>query len=254
MQFELRVDEARFGYAVDSVVDFSYTLFSDQLNAYGCEPAAMKQLLDLELGDAVSCGEWSLVPHAHTTHLETKAHISSQSSSISKSNINIKCLTDIYILRSVAFLSTDETYEGRQSTSDKVVTAAAFQKQWLEAAWQHEVKAAIIIVDPPLVDLDTTKIDVSRSNPPYFTKEAIQWLRLRYEVLLTNLPSIDREEDGGTTPNHQMFFQNEDNLIVEFLKPAHIEKAEAYLLELQHISVDSDAVPVRPLLYPLARI
>ena len=47
----------------------------------------------------------------------------------------------------------------------------------------------------------------SGTNPPYLTREAIDLLsRGPYQHLITDLPSLDREDDGGGVPNHRAWW------------------------------------------------
>lgn len=51
---------------------------------------------------------------------------------------------------------------------------------------------------------------------PYLTNEAVQYLvECDFSILILNLPSMDRERDGGATSNHKLFFENPNRLIIE---------------------------------------
>jgi kynurenine formamidase len=53
-------------------------------------------------------------------------------------------------------------------------------------------------------------------NWPYLTNEAMKFIKEKgFRIIALNLPSLDREIDGGRTSNHKIFFQNENNLIIE---------------------------------------
>ena len=74
--------------------------------------------------------------------------------------------------------------------------------------------------------------------------------------LLHDLPSVDREEDGGVLAAHHAFwdFPNTidlDRTITEMLHvPSTVGDGE-YLLELQLPHFMNDAAPSRPVLYAL---
>ena len=55
---------------------------------------------------------------------------------------------------------------------------------------------------------------------PFLTNEAIELLvdTLGFDVIVLNIPSMDREVDGGVTPNHEIVFSNPNNLIIETAK------------------------------------
>jgi arylformamidase len=74
--------------------------------------------------------------------------------------------------------------------------------------------------------------------------------------LLTDLPSVDREQDGGRLLAHRAFWNYPaqprlEATISELLRiPPTLPDGE-YLLELQVLDLDSDASPSIPTLYAL---
>jgi hypothetical protein len=81
------------------------------------------------------------------------------------------------------------------------------------------------------------------------------------EHLVVNLPSIDRAHDEGRLTAHRVFFGLQPGAtskatrpqatVTEFAQiPAEVPDG-AYLLEIQVPAIAGDAVPSRPLLYPL---
>lgn len=99
---------------------------------------------------------------------------------------------------------------------------------------------------------------------PFLSREAASELVSRsISHLVLDLPSADRTEDAGQLSAHRIFFgltsgssrledvQRRDCTITEL---AWIDDALVdgwYLLSLQSPAIDGDAVPSRPLLYPL---
>ena len=74
--------------------------------------------------------------------------------------------------------------------------------------------------------------------------------------LLLDLPSVDREEDGGQLLNHHQFWQypneiRKDATITELIFVPDEVKDGEYLLNLQVTSLVMDASPSKPVLYEL---
>jgi arylformamidase len=104
---------------------------------------------------------------------------------------------------------------------------------------------------------DDAARDWSGSNPPYLQSTACAWLRsIGVKHLLLDLPSVDREEDGGVLAAHHAFWDYPNTVdlertITELLHiPAEVRDGE-YLLELQLPHLMNDAAPSRPVLYAL---
>jgi len=97
--------------------------------------------------------------------------------------------------------------------------------------------------------------DWSGSNPCYLQSSACAWLRsIGVKHLLLDLPSVDREEDGGVLAAHHAFWDHPatvdlERTITELIQvPAEVRDGE-FLLELQLPHFMNDAAPSRPVLY-----
>ena len=65
---------------------------------------------------------------------------------------------------------------------------------------------ALIIRTTPNT-LDKKKQVYSGTNPCYFSKEAMDYIvKMNIEHLLVDIPSLDREEDGGKLEAHNTFW------------------------------------------------
>ena len=99
---------------------------------------------------------------------------------------------------------------------------------------------------------------------PYLSREAAEFLVARgIEHLVVDLPSIDRAHDEGRLTAHRVFFglpreattstlaTRAHTTVTEFAYiPADVPDGP-YLLEIQVPAISGDAVPSRPLLYPI---
>jgi hypothetical protein len=106
--------------------------------------------------------------------------------------------------------------------------------------------------------------DYAAQPAAYFAPEAIRWLvALGIEHLVTDLPSLDRADDGGKLAAHRVFWGMPPaaTSVAESTR-AHATVTELafipdalvdglYLLNLQVAPFVADAAPSRPVLYPL---
>ena len=115
---------------------------------------------------------------------------------------------------------------------------------------------ALVIRTLPTDEGRGTK-DWSGSNPCYLQSTACAWLRsIGVKHLLLDLPSVDREEDGGVLAAHHAFWDFPHTLDLErtitemLFVPSTVRDGE-FLLELQLPHFMNDAAPSRPVLYAL---
>jgi len=105
----------------------------------------------------------------------------------------------------------------------------------------------------------------SGTNPPYLTPALVQFaLALGVEHLLVDLPSVDKEQDGGSLLSHRAFWglppRGEGDpagppycprTITEMVFVDEAIADGPFLLNLQVAPIELDAAPSRPVLYPL---
>jgi hypothetical protein len=113
---------------------------------------------------------------------------------------------------------------------------------------------AVIVRTLPNDSLKLTK-NYSGKNPAYFHHEVASFLAGRgVKHVLADLPSMDREEDGGKLLFHKMFWQFPDNIrsdatITELIYVPNEIADGSYLLNLQIASFELDASPSKPILF-----
>jgi kynurenine formamidase len=188
-------------------------------------------------GGPCNCDRIELIAHAHCTHTECLGHLTSEPIRIAD------CLT-----RSLfrAYLVSIEPL--RLRNGDAVITAEQLQQRLPQPVPEALILRALR-GDMPR--------DFSGTNPPYLTPGAAELLaHLGVQHLLTDLPSVDREQDGGRLLAHRAFWNYPaqprlEATISELLRiPPTLPDGE-YLLELQVLDLDSDASPSIPTLYAL---
>jgi arylformamidase len=182
-------------------------------------------------------------PHGNGTHTECYGHLDPE-----QQNVN-DCLEETWHLARLVTL-----YPRVAENGDRVV-----YRDQLEALWGTHGElspTAFVLRTMPNDDLKRTA-RYSGGNPPYLHHEAAAFLVEKgVEHLLLDLPSLDREEDGGELLAHRAFWQYPQNIrkkctITELIFVKNEIKDDFYLLQLQVAPFALDASPSRPLLYPL---
>ncbi len=181
-------------------------------------------------------------PHGNGTHTECVGHLTPELHSIRKALQNFH-----FPARLIS------VFPQKLDNGDRVLT-----RQSLEVAFAEADTPALVIRTLPNTDLKR-RMHYSDTNPPYLQAEAIDWLVAQgVEHLLIDLPSVDREEDGGKLAAHRAFWQYPDNArknatITELIFVPDGIKDGLYLLNLQVASFELDASPSKPILYCLER-
>ena len=188
-------------------------------------------------------------PHGHGTHTECLGHITREFYSINQS------LKQFFFTAELISI-TPENVNG-----DWVITKELIQKAWDCRDSLAMTKALIIRTLPNLESKKST--NYSHTNPPYVSEEAAVFIRENgIQHLLIDLPSVDREEDGGKLVAHKAFWnvKNIDVLnddarlnctITEMIFVEDTIQDGSYMLNLQIASFENDAAPSKPILYKI---
>lgn len=211
-------------------------------------------------GASCNCSTITLTPHCNGTHTECVGHLTREAVD-ALSVIPAGLLPSLVLsIEPVDAKNTKEGTEPAPRPGDRLITAQSLERGWLlhgqtdsNSGGVFEARALIVRTLESVADA-----------PPYLSGEAVQWLVERgIEHLVVGLPSIDRAEDEGHLTAHRIFFglPRKSNALSEAQRPqctitelAQIPNDLAdgwYLLELQAPALSGDAVPSRPLLYPL---
>jgi len=179
-------------------------------------------------------------PHGNGTHTECVGHLTPELHTVNEALQNFH-----FPARLVS------VFPQKLDNGDRVIT-----RHLLEMAFATIDTPAIIIRTLPNTDLKK-RMHYSGTNPPYLQAEAVAWLVDNgVEHLLVDLPSVDREEDGGRLAAHRTFWRYPDNIrknatITELIYVPDGIKDDLYLLNLQVSSFELDASPSKPVLYQL---
>ena len=190
-------------------------------------------------GAAVNANDVIFNPHAHATHTECIGHITEDFYSI---NNQLKTFYFTAELISIAPGKIGDDY--------------VISKKQIQNLLGDKTPEALVIRTLPN-DSDKCHKDYSATNPPFLMEDAVIFLReIGVKHLLVDIPSVDKEEDGGKLLAHKAFWDLNgtprlDATITEFIFVSNRIKDGSYLLNLQTAAFENDASPSRPVLYEL---
>ncbi|WP_422858825.1 cyclase family protein [Flagellimonas sp. S174] len=236
-------------YQIDlaNPIDISIPLVGgkDNVNAWYLEPPVIEPVkTEGFIGKVAEGGNvnFNMVyfnPHSHVTHTECSGHITKEVYSVNQQ------------LNKYFFFAKLITVAPEKRGDDFVIS----EKQ-LEYALSHGKTEALAIRTIPNMTSKKAK-DYSDTNPPYFSEKAIRFL-VNHGVkhLLVDLPSVDKERDGGQLASHKAFWnigtkERSDATITELIYVPNTVKDGMYALNLQVAPFENDAAPSRPVLYKI---
>lgn len=190
-------------------------------------------------GAAVNFNTIRFNPHAHGTHTECLGHITEKVHSVQRS------------LKQYFFIATVISVAPELKKGDMVIS----RKQLSGILKGISSTALIIRTLPNTVSKKTQKH--TDTNWPYLEEGAARFIReIGVDHLLIDLPSVDKEKDGGKLKAHKAFwnYPEEPRLkatITEFIYVSNKIKDGTYLLNLQTAPFVNDATPSRPVLYKI---
>ena len=210
-------------------------------NPVSIEPVRMGDWVgDVKQGGSVNFRNIMFNPHGNGTHTECVGHISKEDYSINQT------LKKFFFIAEVITVLPDEVPNG-----DKIIT-----KQHLLNCLGDKRPEAIII---RTLDNHVSKINrqYSNTNPAYLHFEAAELINeLGIDHLLIDLPSVDKEVDGGKLLAHHAFWQYPNNTklqrtITEMIYVPNNIYDGTFLLNIQIASFENDASPSKPILYQM---
>lgn len=194
-------------------------------------------------GGSVNFRDIYFNPHGHGTHTECLGHITEEVHSVNRH------LEQAFFKALLVTIEPEITWNEQDKTDDRVITRSQLEK----ALGGAQAEALVIRTAPN--DTDKKHRNYSASNPPYIEASATSVLEacgIRH--LLVDLPSVDREEDGGELAFHHAFWGVPDNpqfgkTITELIFADDSIPDGHYILNLQTAPFENDATPSRPVLF-----
>lgn len=196
-------------------------------------------------GGSVNFRNIAFNPHGNGTHTECLGHITPEVYSVNQ------VVKRFFSIAKVISIEPEKGWNDADfcSENDMILSLEAIKK-----ATKGILHESIIIRTLPNTK-DKLHQNWSDSNWPQLDKNAAAWFADNdVKNLLIDLPSVDREMDGGKLLSHHAFWKvptkpRLDASITELIYvPNEIEDG-VYLLELQFAPFENDASPSRPVLY-----
>ncbi len=224
---------------------------ADGPNCFWAEPVQAETIVvgsfvgSVAQGGSTNYQRLHLTPHGNGTHTECYGHISPDPAATLD-----QCLQRFMFAAQLVSVAPQE-----QENGDFIVLAADVIAQLTP---NQLPEALILRTLPNLGDKRTRRY--SGTNPPYLEAALAKFLADEgVEHLLLDLPSVDREEDGGALLAHHAFWQYPANIrkqatITEMIfVPNHLPDG-LYLLHHQITNLVLDASPSHPVLYALTPV
>ena len=223
------------------------------------------RVADTARGGPFNASELTINPHGNGTHTESAAHLVGGAPPVADAAPLglVPCV--VLSIEPVLLEYSGENYGGRSEPDDRVLTAAALEAATAWAEAPNAFFEAIVIRTLPNQPGKLTR-NYTGTNPPYPTAEAMAWLIDRgVDHLLLDCPSLDREDDGGTLPNHRAFWslaaaadqrrppEETRRTVTEMIYVPDALRDGPYVLDLQVPDFALDASPSRPILFEVSR-
>lgn len=191
-------------------------------------------------GGSVNYQEITMTPHGNCTHTETYGHISAQKdATIENLHKQFHCIAQLITVEPISNKNGDLVI-GLSSLKNKI---------------EDEIEAIIIRTLP---NNESKKLNqYSGTNPPYLHHELSDLFKnKKIKNLLIDLPSIDKEVDGGALLAHKTFWGlpnavRTECTVTELIFVDNQITDGMYLLNLQTLNIAIDASPSRPVIYKL---
>ena len=232
-------------------IDLAHDLHdgAGQLRAWWVDPVRMEPVqaggrtYAVRSGAPVNFRTLTFNPHGHGTHTESVGHITPEVHPVGNMLARYFFMARVVTVR-------PEIRHVADGGEDALITL----EQLRQVVAEQRPEALVIRTQPVH---GSHPFDWSGTNPPYLQSAACAWLRtIGVKHLLLDLPSVDREEDGGELAGHHAFWDlparlDLERTITELVHiPPHVVDGP-YLLELQLPRIMNDAAPSRPVLYAL---
>jgi arylformamidase len=251
------------GVSLARVVEFQ----GAQLRCFGAPAATSKALHTADFtgrvdrGGSCNCSVLTITPHANGTHTECVGHLTAQPVDVYRVIPQRLLIAAVLTTEPELAADSEESSSPKPKASDLLITRGALERAWpAPAIARLSGRSAVIRTLPNPRD----KFVEDSEAAPFLTREAASWLVARgIEHLVLDVPSADRSSDGGALTAHRIFFglppgstlledaQRRDCTITELAHIADTVVDGWYFLSLQTPAIAGDAIPSRPVLYPL---
>jgi arylformamidase len=240
----------------DKPIDISIPMHDgpDAVLAWYGEPIKLEPVMterfigDVSKGGAVNFRNLFMNPHVNGTHTECLGHISKEFVSINK------CLKTFHFEGALVSVNPQDENNSDGKT-DRIITKEILEQSVSKLTLSEDLNVLIVRTLPNTED--KLSFNYSNTNPTFFTKAAIEYVNeLGIEHLMVDLPSIDREEDGGLLIGHHTFWNYPENpqfhkTITELIYVPESADDGRYLVNIQITALENDASPSKVTLYEI---
>jgi kynurenine formamidase len=212
------------------------------------EPVRMEGFVgSVKEGGSVNTRDIRFNPHGNGTHTECIGHLTEEVHQVDE------YIRDFMHAAQVITLEPHRLEKDHSEFVEKGDWVIRVEELG-DLSFSSDVKALVIRTTPNGEEKLTKTY--TGNNPPYFMPEALAAVRRAgIEHLLVDLPSVDRENDGGKMLAHRAFWYEGNGAarmhasITEMVYvPDNIADGE-YLLNLMISPFGNDAAPSKPVLY-----
>lgn len=260
---------AGYAYAYDPAapLDISLPLApgDGQVNCFWAEPVQFETIRvgsfvgSVALGGSTNYQRVQLTPHGNGTHTECYGHISPDPAA----TLN-QCLRRFLFVAQLVSVAPRPQPNGDMvvmlaDMQASLASSTLFRKEGVGPEGSREAMPleALVLRTLPNDPAKRTR-HYSGTNPPYVEPALAHFLaNNNVQHLLLDLPSVDREADGGQLLAHRAFWRypaqtRRGATITELVFVPDDVPDGLYLLNLQITSLELDASPSKPVLYALS--
>ena len=202
----------------------------------------------VDLGGDVNFFNLNINPHAHGSHTETLGHVCKSWHPISEIRIPF--------IQSALLITVNYEDQGKDG---KIINLDEVENAWKKWKPSADLTALVVRTNPNSNEKKITNF--SSKDAPFFSDKVGEFLRERGILhWLVDLPSVDREEDGGALLTHRSFWgldpmekrvsekSRPDATISELIFIDDCIEDGYWTLAMQVAAIANDAAPSRPLL------
>ncbi len=227
--------------------------------------------LAVDRGASINCADLHLNAHGGGCHIEGVGHISRDPWPLATAALPGLWPATLLDVPATRLCESGEHAAGKGAPDDQVLTRATLERALAAAtpsvralAAEPEAFREALVLRSDVGGAIGPDFDFHGGGAPYPTAEAMAFLAaLPTRLLVLDLPSLDREDDGGTAPNHAIWWgfpdgdravaraARRDRLLVELVRVPPALAAGPFLLQLGVPPIISDAAPAGVWLLPV---
>lgn len=244
---------------------------SKAASAWYCPPVEMEAVKlgdwvgTVAAGSGVNFFNIRFNPHGNGCHTESVGHISHEKVSVFAELKEYHFLT--YLVSVAPRLNAEGDYIIEKEDLQAAVEACVSVKELADSAVYIPALVIPTLVIPALVLRTLPNMEEKKqrqyteSNPPYLSEDAMRYISETLDIqhFIIDLPSVDKEKDGGKLSGHHIFWDYPaaprlGRTITEFAFVPDSLKDDIYFLQLAIAPFEHDASPSNPTLYALEAV